>query len=422
MKIELQTDFIPIPDQSEVFNSTAKLNSVPSTRRSGKTSGIIYYANLWAIEGKEVGIVMPDYTYCAEIYNVLSIVLKPLISYSNTQRQFIRTKTGGRIRFYSYEAFEKLRGKKFNKILLDEFQFFRRPINELMAVIMPTLADLKGQAWFLGTPKKGSPIEELHNMKGELWKHFKMSAVNNPHITPEEISLQRSLLDPLVFAQEWEGEFVDFNSERWLYSFDHKKHLVKDIPIDYSEPIYLTFDFNVNPGTCLVFQVINDKIENGGGVNFLMEFSINGGTKEVCRRVKTWLTSLEDFNGVLWVTGDSSGNKADTRGTLTDYQIIADELEISIKRFIETRKQNPLLGYSRDICNTAFFNDLVYVDSEKCPILASELTTAKPKDGTDNLVKDRESNKMDSFDAMRYGLHAVFKSVKDIIKFKNLIQ
>ncbi len=420
MQIELKTDFNPIPDQIEVFTSQSKLNSVPSTRRSGKTSGIVYYANLWAIEGKEVGIVMPDYTYCGEIYSILHSVLKPLLKYSNSQRQFIKTITGGRIRFYSYEAFEKIRGKKFHKLLLDEFQFFAKPINHLMAVILPTLADLNGQAWFLGTPKKGTPIEDISLSKSEIWSHFKMKAVNNPFITPEEIALQRSLLDPLVFAQEWEGEFVDFNSERWLYEFDFRKHLVEDLPFDNNEPLYLTFDFNIDPGTCLAFQVINDRLEDGGGLNFLKEFSISGGTPKVCNHVKHWIESIPDFNGVIWVTGDSSGSKGDTRGTLTDYQIISNELEIPLARFIDTRKQNPNLGYSRDLCNTAFHNNIIFVDSKNCPILAKELTSAKPKDRTDNLLKDRENNKLDSFDAMRYGIHAVFKSIKDVLKFKQL--
>lgn len=422
MQCEIHTDFKPIPDQEKVFNSTAKLNCVPSTRRSGKTSGIIWYANEWAIKGQEVGIVMPDYTYCGEMYHILHQVMNPIIEFANSQRQFIRTKTKGRIRFYSYEAFEKIRGKKFHKLLLDEFQFFRKPINDLMAVILPTLSDLKGQAWFLGTPKKGTPIEELSLQKGELWNHFKMRATNNPYITPEEINIQRELLDSLVFAQEWEAEFVDFNAERWLYDYDQKKHLAEDIPIDFNEPLYLTFDFNINPGTCLIYQVITDKLENGGGINFLKEFSVPGGTKRVCQEVRKWIDTLIEFNGILWVTGDSSGSKGDTRGTLTDYQIIANELDISLRRFIDTRKQNPNLGYSRDICNTAFFNDLVYIDSKNCPILARELTTAKPMVNSDNLQKDREGNKLDSFDAMRYGIHATFKSVKDIIKFKQLIQ
>lgn len=420
MPIRLETDFNPIPDQ-ECFLSTKKLNAVPSTRRAGKTAGKIYYANLWAVSGLDVALVEPDFSYGAEMFEILEQVLDPVIKSKSKQRFTIRTVTGGRVRFFSYEAFEKLRGKKLHKVIFDEFQMFSGDMNMLMAVLLPALADYHGQAWFFGTPRKNTPIEALTTYKGEEWAHYSMAAQRNPYITSEEIETQRKLLDPLVFAQEWEGQFVDFSGEMWLYDFKRDIHLVNDIPIDPYAPLMLCFDFNVDPCTCLVKQTIRDSQDNGGGINFIKEITAIGGTINLCKQVGKYIDSLTFFKGALWVTGDSSGTKADTRGTMTDYEIIRKELNIPYSRFVDTRKQNPLLSYSRDLCNTTFYNNLVYIDPIGCPILARDCTIAKPKEGSDNLVKDRALNKLDSFDAMRYGIHAEFKSIKDVHNFAKIV-
>lgn len=425
-EITIQPNVRPLPDQERVFSSLYKLNNVPSTRRSGKTSGIIYNNCIYGLQGQHIANVYPTHDDCKEIYLKIENALNPFIIKANGRDRssfVIRLITGGTIRFFSYEAFARVRGKKFHKVFCDEFQECRLGEQEFFAALLPTLADYRGQAWFFGTPKKGTLIHLFSEKNDPEWMQFKMSAVNNPFISHEEIALQKRLLDPLVFAQEWEGEFVDFSGQLWLYDFKRDVHLVKGIGIDEFEPLMLCFDFNVDPCTCLVKQTIRDKIANGGGINFVKEITSIGGTNQLCHKVRNYLDSLKFFKGALWVTGDSSGSKSDTRGNSTDYEIIRKELGIPFARFVDTRKQNPSLNYSRDLVNTAFYNDLIYIDSENCPILARDCSIAKPKEGgSDQLIKDRGLNKLDSFDAMRYGIHAEFKSIKDVLRFKELVE
>lgn len=416
-EIEIFTDIQPIPDQELVFNSTKKLNSVASTRRSGKTSGIKLYSLIRSLEAKEEAIVMPDYGYCAEMFEDISEIGGEAINFRNQSRLTLKTITGGRTRFYSYEAIKRLRGKKFNHVYFDEFQSYPGDLDELKAIIMPTLADYGGQAWFFGTPKKNTPIEQIHNDTNPLWGHYCMKAVNNPFITPEEIELQRSLLSPKIFMQEWEAQFVDFSGGLWLYDM-HDDVFIENYPVDPHARITLCFDFNVSPGTCILKQRIEDTYENGGGIYFFKEFSLEGGTAKVCKEVKKYMDKeLYFYKGLYWVTGDSSGNQRDTRGNITDYQIIQKELGIPGVRFIDTRKQNPLLGYSRDVCNTAIYNKVLFIDRKNCPILSKDMYIARPKEGSDELIKDRKDNKLDSFDAFRYGVHADFKSIPEIHSF-----
>ena len=417
--ITIKPKIRPLPDQEVVFSSLSKLNNVPSTRRSGKTSGIVYNNCIYGLQGEHIANVYPTHDDCKEIYLKIELALNPFIKQNGRDKSafIMRLITGGSIRFFSYEAFARMRGKKFHKVYCDEFQECRLSEQEFFAALLPTLADYRGRAWFFGTPKKGTLIHSFSDKLDSEWSHFKMSAVNNPFINPEEIALQKKLLDPLVFAQEWEGEFVDFSGEAWLYDFKRELHLTKGIGIDEYSPLMLCFDFNVDPCTCLVKQTIRDKLENGGGINFIKEITNIGGTNQLCHKVRNYLDSLKFFKGAIWVTGDSSGSKRDTRGNTTDYEVIRKELGIPFSRFIDTRKQNPNLSYSRDLVNTAFYNNLIYIDSDNCPILARDCSIAKPKEGGDNLIKDRGLNKLDSFDAMRYGIHADFKSIKDVLRF-----
>ncbi|MBK7360694.1 MAG: terminase family protein [Saprospiraceae bacterium] len=418
-EVIIQPSINPLPDQEKVFSSLSKLNNVPSTRRSGKTSGIIYNNCIYGLQGQHIANVYPTHDDCKEIYLKIELALNPFIKQNGRDKSafIMRLITGGSIRFFSYEAFARVRGKKFHKVYCDEFQECRMSEKEFFAALLPTLADFRGRAWFFGTPKKGTLIHSFSEKIDPEWSQFKMTAVNNPFINPEEITLQKKLLDPLVFAQEWEGEFVDFSGEAWLYDFKRDIHLVKGIGIDEYSPLMLCFDFNVDPCTCLVKQKITDKLENGGGINFIKEITNVGGTTQLCHKVRNYLDSLKFFKGAVWVTGDSSGSKNDTRSNSTDYEIIRKELSIPFARFVDTRKQNPNLSYSRDLVNTAFYNNIIYIDSENCPILARDCSIAKPKEGSDNLIKDRSLNKLDSFDAMRYGIHADFKSIKEVLRF-----
>ena len=352
------------------------------------------------------------------------MALNPFLKSTNGKDKsafILRLFNGGTVRFFSYEAFARVRGKKFHKVFCDEFQECRLSEQEFFAALLPTLADYKGQAWMFGTPKKNTLIHSFSLKEDPEWWCYKMTAAKNPFISPDEIALQKKLLDPLVYAQEWDGEFVDFHGELWLYDFKRDIHLVKNIPIDEYAPLMLCFDFNVDPCTCLVKQTIKESRDDGGGINFIKEITAKGSTTNLCKEVKKYMDSLTFFNGAWWVTGDSSGSKSDTRGNTTDYEIIKKELGIPFSRFVDTRKQNPLLGYSRDLCNTAFYNNIIFIDSENCPILAHDLSIARPKEGSDNLIKDRSLNKLDSFDAMRYGIHAEFKNIKSVTQFAEIL-
>jgi phage terminase large subunit-like protein len=78
--------------------------------------------------------------------------------------------------------------------------------------LRPALADKKGKALFLSTPKGRNWFWQIWNKGNDPleteWQSFKFKTVDNPHIDPAEVEAARGLPER-VFLQEFEAEFVE---------------------------------------------------------------------------------------------------------------------------------------------------------------------------------------------------------------------
>ena len=80
-------------------------------------------------------------------------------------------------------------------------------------VIRPMLTDLRGDGWFLSTPKGHNFFWELY-CKGQDplqkdWGAWRMPTSANPYILESEIEDARLMLPEIVFAQEYMAEFIE---------------------------------------------------------------------------------------------------------------------------------------------------------------------------------------------------------------------
>jgi terminase large subunit-like protein len=69
--------------------------------------------------------------------------------------------TTNRIRLFGWENIETARGKKYSLVVLDEVDSMRAFEKRLREIIRPTLADYKGAALFMGTPKSYKSLYRL---------------------------------------------------------------------------------------------------------------------------------------------------------------------------------------------------------------------------------------------------------------------
>lgn len=196
------------PGQERVIAEAARFNVLECGRRFGKTTlGQDLVINT-ALDGGPSAWFAPTYKLLAEVWRELLFRLRPLDPKVNQQEKHIELITGGVIDCWSLDQTDAGRGRKYKRVIIDEAGIVRDLESAWQQAIRPTLTDLKGDAWFLGTPKGRNFFHQLF-AKGEAgadgWKSWRLPTVSNPTIDADEIEAARRDLPPHVFEQEYLG-------------------------------------------------------------------------------------------------------------------------------------------------------------------------------------------------------------------------
>jgi hypothetical protein len=204
---------------------------------------------------------------------------------------------------------------------------------------------------------------------------------------------------------------IQENNNPFYYEYSNDRHRGRTY-VDPWEPLWLSFDFNINPTTCVIGQkydnraVIHECVQIDGGTEYLCDVLIDMG--------------VLDHPAGLMVTGDNSGTHGSSSAGMepdgrnkTDFSTIQNKLMVSDRFFVEAYQANKRLVYSRKLCNFLFKNGNFMVD-ENCHQLISDFTSGLAND-KGGLVKDRKEHKQDAGDAARYLINAWFPGgTKDI--------
>lgn len=209
-----------------------------------------------------------------------------------------------------------------------------------------------------------------------------------------------------------EGDWgAEENNAPWLFAFNEQKHIKQTIPVLHNGfPIYLSFDFNREPISCIAIQQSPNKGLNDSFVHFVKEFTGDMQLRELCERIRATFPSH-----VFFVTGDASGSKGDLgfdKRHDTYYNMIQGYLSLTDKQ-MNLLSRNLEHHDSRNLCNSllhAYPN--IYISREGCPTLINDCIIATCDDKSNKagqLKKDRDMYKMDMFDAFRYFWQCYFK-------------
>ena len=116
-----------------------------------------------------------------------------------------------------------LRGEGLDGAVLDECAFSKEAV--WFEAIRPALADKKGWAVFISTPRGKNWFYRLwrRGEAGGAWASFKRPTIDNPFIDPREIEAARQEMSDEQFAQEFEA---DFGASQFLVfpEFDRDVH------------------------------------------------------------------------------------------------------------------------------------------------------------------------------------------------------
>lgn len=200
---------------------------------------------------------------------------------------------------------------------------------------------------------------------------------------------------------DWE---VTENDNPFYYEYRSDMHM-GDVQPDPYEPLWLSFDFNLEPTTCVIGQKLDGRL-------IVTElFQVNGGTEYLCDALIE--AGILSHGGGIFVTGDSSGIAGSSSAGMepdgrhkSDWSIIQKKLMIPDQFFIQAYEANKRLTYSRKLCNYVFKNAPLTIDQD-AKVLHTDLQTGMAND-KGGLVKNRDQHKQDAGDAFRYLVNAWF--------------
>lgn len=266
-----------------------------------------------------------------------------------------------------------------------------------------------------------NPIHESHWLKKHFWDNPDKNTMFNLITTYKENKFldeqYKYKLEHLIntnmnlYRIYVKGEWgVEQNDNMWLYAFNNEKHVKPTLPFLPTYEVYLSFDFNKDPLTCIAFQMSPNKGDSHSFINIYKEFGGKKPLRDLCMEIKTTFP-----NSILYITGDSSGN---TKGVVgyesmhdSAYSLIRNYLGISEKQ-IQPNTSNLHYENSRYLMNQMFsLYPNLNISAEGCPNFINDCVIATVDENSSKphtLKKDREVYKMDYFDGGRYFFQKYF--------------
>lgn len=402
----------PHPLQKQVLKEATRFNVLCCGRRWGKTNlceELLLSPDQetnGALAGFPVAYFAPTYKMLMEVWREMNNICFGIIQTKSENEKRIELYGGGVIDFWSLEDPNSIRGRKYKRAVLDESAGARNLQEAWKHVIRPTLTDLRGDAWFLSTPKgKNNYFYDLYNNKDLFpdWSNWQFPTVSNPYIDPKEVEDARLQLDPLTFAQEYLASFITENLTSWAYCYDRTKHIGKTV-LNKSYEVKLSFDFNRDPITCGVFQDYGDTIYGIEQIKL-----DNSNIYALCDYIKAKYSGC-----LLIVTGDATGkaSSALVKDNLNYYTVIKTSLNLSQGQ-LKVASINPTLEENRVLVNSILHHKTVIFDDINCKWLIFDLEHAQMlPDGTlDKTDRKDPTKQLDALDCFRYYCNTFHKHV-----------
>ncbi len=250
--------------QYQVSTSDNRFRVLISGRRFGKTFLCITEMMKYASQvNKTIWYVAPTFKMAREI--VWSKLKEMLHSFNwideinETNLQITIKKTGSKISLKGCDNYDSLRGVGIDFLILDEFA----DIDEKAwtEVLRASVADTVGDVLMCGSPKGYGNWSYRMYLKGQQekeWKSFQYTTLQGGMVSEEEIEQAKQDVDIRTFRQEFEGTFENYAGSVY-YNF-HPVENVKHKSIDWTKPLHIGLDFNVDPMSASVSQIDGDII------------------------------------------------------------------------------------------------------------------------------------------------------------------
>ena len=297
----------PHPGQILVHSHPARFKVIICGRRFGKSyAGINELIRQALKKPGKYWFVSPFRSQGKE--NVWNDILKPCLPRAAVRDVLeselkVKFKNGSEIKLVGANNPEALRGSGLCGIILDEYADIDPKIWD--HTLRPQLAENKGWAWFIGTPKGHNHFYEEfikdpefadpdhRNPNGKMveidpnYKSFRFKSADNP-VFPglaEEIEMSRRQMSPEMFRQEYEASFENYTGR--IYKELLPTHRRVTPTLKPSWHIYVGIDTGNTTGIVFV------AIDSGNKAYVFDEIYDQGSTvstisEEIKNKLKKW--------------------------------------------------------------------------------------------------------------------------------------
>lgn len=385
--------------QSLIYLDNSRFLQLVSGRRFGKTWLAMCDIIRWLINAKKNDTLL----YLAPTYGMAKKILwNTLIDYiprnilqgsPNISELCIRTIKGATLYLGGATHYDSFRGlQNLRKAWMDEAQ--DQPFEAWSEVVRAGVSDTMGSVWFLGTPK-GMNSWFYDMTFDDNVTTYKYTTQEGRWVSGSEIELAKRQLDERTFKQEFMASFENYSGLVY-YAFDGTQSTDKKFSLN-ADSTYLTWDFNVDPMSCIIVQKYGDVY------HAVKEFIIqNSNTKDVCIMVSDYFVK-NGFLGNVFITGDNTGHGLKTSASQSDYAIINEYFPQSAgnRKFTKVCKsQRDRVQATNSLFRPMIGEPRLLINKEECPKVTKDLRIVTWKQG--GLSIDKKPGISDPSDALSY--------------------
>lgn len=253
--------YTPRPHQAEIHRSLRRFNVLVCHRRFGKTvlgvNQLIGSALRCRKPAPRFGYVAPLLKQAKAVaWDFLQHYADPFRTRTNSSELQIDLLNGARISLYGADNPDALRGVYFDGVVLDEFADMQpRTWSE---VVRPALADRRGWAIFIGTPKGQNGFHDLYRAARDQsdWYGGLFRASETGVIPGAELNSLRAAMAPEEYDQEFECSFQAANAGAYygkaLQDADADGRLTR-VPWEPTIPVTTAWDLGIDDATAIWF-------------------------------------------------------------------------------------------------------------------------------------------------------------------------
>jgi hypothetical protein len=267
--------------QAEAFHArTERFACLVAHRRFGKTvaslNDLIRDALTIDLPNVRVAYIAPYYRQAKAIaWDYLKEFTAPIPGIEvNASELRIDFPNGARIRLFGADNYDAMRGLYFDSVVLDEPADF--PASAWPTVIRPALADRKGRATFIGTPKGKNDFWEIYNyaQSASDWFCAMYKASETGILDADELAEAKRTMGEDRYEQEFECSF-EAAIQGAYYAAEMKEAMdegrICAVPYDKSLSVVTAWDLGIGDSTAIWFAQyagreirIIDYYENSG--------------------------------------------------------------------------------------------------------------------------------------------------------------